>query len=171
MHSTLRRTLGVVAVAQGLFIVSAGAGRPGHQAGQTACSIIDAEALKRLTGRQDFLKRGPMVSETSVQEPGRSGCSYLQLDFELATQAKPESFQQTRARLEKGGAKTQPISGVGDQAYYWWSPKPGSARPVGIVLRAKSSELMIMQMTASDSVEALKPQLLAVAKSMAPKLR
>jgi hypothetical protein len=141
------------------------------QSGQTACSVVDAEAVKRLTGRQDFLKRGPMVSETSVQEPGRSGCSYLRLDFELATQAKPESFQQTRARLEKGGAKTQPVSGVGDQAFYWWSPKPGGARPVGIVLRAKSSELMIMQMTSSDSVEALKPQLLAVAKSAASKLK
>jgi hypothetical protein len=141
------------------------------QAGQTACSIIDAAALKRLTGRQDLMGQGPRVAETSVQEPGRTGCSFLDLDFELVTQPKPGSFQSTRTFLEKGGATSKPVSGVGEQAFYWWSQKPGRDRPVGIVFKSKSNELLIMQMTSSDSIEILKPKLLEVAKALAPKLK
>ena len=141
------------------------------QAKQTACSLVDAAEMKRLTGRQDFLKRGPMVDEPSTPAPERSACSYLGFTFELVSPAKPELFARERTFVEKGGAKTQPVSGVGDQAFYWWSPKPGSSRPVGIILRAKTGQLMIMDMTTSDSIEIVKPQLLAVAKAVAPKLK
>ena len=142
-----------------------------RQAAQTACSLVDAAELSRLTGRKDFLKRGPIVDEPSIPAPERSACTYVGFIFELVSPAKAEQFARDRTMVEKGGAKTQPVSGVGERAFYWWSPKPGDSRPVGIILRAKSGQLMIMDMTTSDSIEIVKPQLLAVAKALAPKMK
>lgn len=163
MHRTIHIALGLVAINAASML--------GTQGRQTACSLVDAAEMKRLTGRQDFLKRGPMVDDASMPGPERSACAYLGFSFELVSPAKPGLFAQERTMVEKGGAKTQPVSGAGEQAFYWWSPKPGDSRPVGIILRAKSSQLMIMDMTTSDSIEIVKPQLLAIAKSVAPKLR
>ena len=112
-----------------------------------------------------------MVVETSLPGPERSACMYVEVTFELASPMKPETFARDRAFMEKGGATTAPVSGVGDQAYYWWSAKPGPTRPVAIVFRAKSSQLLIMEVTSSDSIEIYKPRLLAMAKSIAPKLK
>ncbi|HUQ80343.1 MAG TPA: hypothetical protein VM076_04370 [Gemmatimonadaceae bacterium] len=170
MPPIIRHPLGILIIASAAAALSAA--KPVAQAGApTACSIIEAEQLKRLTGRQDRLKRGPMEEETSAPGKGRTGCAYLGFSFELASSMKPESFEQTRSRLVKGGATTQPLSGVGDAAFSWWSPKPGSNRPVGIVLRKGTNELMVMAMTTSDSIEAVKPQLLSVAKAVVAKLR
>ena len=175
MHPAIRIALGLagIPVVSVLSTRSSTATLPrlGAQGAQTACSLVDAADLKRLTGREDHLGRGPMVAETSAPGPERTGCAYLQLDFELVSPTKPETFAKDRTFLEKGGATTAPVSGVGDQAYYWWSPKPGGTRPVGIVFRTKSSQLLIMRMTSSDSIEITKPRLLAIAKSIAPKLK
>jgi hypothetical protein len=166
----IRTSLGILATTAAAAVLSAAT--PVTQAGAlTACSLIDAAQLKRLTGRQDFLKRGPMATETSAPGKERTACDYLGISFELASAAKPESFEQTRARLVRGGATTQPLSGVGDAAVYWWSPKPGSTRPVGIVLRKGTSELILFDMTTSDSIEVMKPTLLTIAKAVVPKLR
>jgi hypothetical protein len=96
---------------------------------------------------------------------------YVEVTYELASPMKPGTFANDRAFLEKGGAKTAPVSGIGDEAYYWWSPKPGRTRPVGIVFRTKTSQLNIMEITSSDSIEIFKPRVLAMAKSAASKLK
>ena len=144
---------------------------PGTQGAVTACSIIDAEQMRRATGRQDNLRRGPMSDEPSQPGKNRSACAYLEFIFELTSPAEAGSFEKTRGFLEKSGTKIQPVSGAGDAAFYWWDPRPGTTRPVGIVLRKGTSELMIMDMTTPDSIEIVKPQLLTVAKQVSPKLR
>jgi hypothetical protein len=145
---------------------------PARQAGSpTACSIIDAEQLTRLTGRTDVLKQGPRPGDPASPVEGRTGCSYLGFIFELNAPAKREWFDESRSFLVKSGTKIQPMQGLGDAAFYWWDPRPGDTRPVGIVLRAGTSGLMIMDMTTSDSIEVVKPELLTVAKAIVPKLR
>ena len=178
MQPSIRFSLGMLIVAPALAAVSHPTARietrttPAGQASSlTACSVIDAEQLKRLTGRKDVLKRGPMKGAPASPAEGRTGCSYLGFILELNAPAKREWFDETRSFLVKSGTKIQPVSGVGDGAYYWWDPRPGYSRPVGMVLRAGTNGLMIMDMTSSDSVEVVKPELLTVAKAIVPKLR
>ena len=177
MRST-RIPLGILIVAPMLVALSPAGRTNGRtlsaaQAGApTACSIIDPAELQRVTGRKDGLKRGP-ISDDTPSRPGRqsTGCGYLQFIFELTTATNAAGFEETRKFLVRGGAKEQNVSGVGDAAFYWWDPRPGSTRPVGIVLRKGTSELAIFDMVSSDSIEIMKPQVLAVAKALAPKLR
>ena len=178
MQPFIRLSLGVLIVAPILTATpgtTARARAPRAYAVQgsplTACSVIDAGELERLTGRTDVLKRGPRRGTPPEPAEGRTSCSYLGFIFELDAPAKRGSFDETRITLTKMGTKTQSVSGVGDGAYYWWDPTPGDTRPVGIMLRVGTSGLMIMDMTSPDSIELLKPQLLAVAKVIVPKLR
>jgi len=177
VRRSIRLSLGTLIVAEALAAaahsteVRTGTIPAGQAGAPTACSIIDAEQLKRLTGRTDVLKRGPMKGDPASPAEGRTGCSYLGFIFELNTPAKREWFDETRSFLVNSRAKIQPVSGVGDGAFYWWDPKPGYTRPVGIVLRAGTSGLMIMDMTSSDSIDVVKPELLTVAKAVVPKLR
>ena len=145
--------------------------RPASQGAQTACSVVDTTFLKRLTGRRDYLNRPPNVVENSIEGPERSSCMYVEVSYELASPMKPGTFAKDRAFMEKGGAKTAPVSGVGDEAYYWWSPQPGRTRPIGIVFRTGSKQLNIYEVTSSDSIEIYKPRMMALAKSAAAKLR
>ena len=177
MHPSTWLSLGVLIAAHALTATPhPGRARtptpPAAQGGSpTACSIIDAEQMKRLTGRTDVLKQGPRPDEPASPVEGRSGCSYLGFIFELNAPAKREWFDDTRSGLAKRATKIQPVSGVGDGAFYWWDPRPGYSRPVGIVLRAGTSGLMIMDMTTSDSIAVVKPELMIVAKVVVPKLR
>ena len=177
MNPTTRIVLGLAATYSVSVVPfkrspTAGLPRGVAQGAQTACTVIDTGLLKRLTGRKDY--RGdipPTPVEPAVPGPERTACMYLEVSYEMASPMKPETFAKDRAFLERGGATTAPVSGIGDQAYYWWSPKPGGTRPVGIVFRTKSSQLLIFEVTSSDSIEIFKPRLLAMAKSAASKLK
>jgi hypothetical protein len=176
VRPTTRYSLGLLIAAQFLFIAP-GDLRPtamtsrGAQGKLTACSIIDAQELKRATGRQDYLKRGPMSDDPATPGENKSACGYLGFVFELTSPAEAGSFEKTRGFLEKSGTKIQPVSGAGDAAFYWWDPRPGTTRPVGIVMRKGTSQLMVLDMTTPDSIAIVKPELLTVAKTLAPKLR
>ena len=139
--------------------------------GPTACSIIDVAELKRLTGRTDILRRGPVPSDPSETPKGLTECEFLGFSFSLASPATKQWFDGTRADQVKQGTKVQPVSGLGDDAYYWWDPRPGTHRQVGIAFRTGTSRLVIMDLVPSDSVEAVKPVLLTVAKAVAGKVR
>ena len=179
MNAAIRRTLGILVtahalvmlpsvVARGQNTVSPSAAQGG---GPNACSIIDAVELKRITGLKDILGRGPVLTDPSELPKGRSECEYLGLGFALTSPTTREAFDQMRGRVGKSGKKTEPVSGVGDDAFFWWDPKPGSTRQVGIALRSGGSELVIMDLTTADSIEAMKPRILAVAKSVVPRVR
>ena len=140
--------------------------------GATACSIIDAEELKRLTGLKDILKTGPEATDPSELPKGRSECEFLGLTFSLSSLAKPrEAFDGSRTAVTKSGMKVESASGVGDDAFYWWDPKPGTFRQLGIAVRSGNQQLTVLDLTSSDSIAVIKPRLLAIAKSLAPKLR
>ena len=178
MWPMLRKTLGILMTVQAMIALSTAGAQSAAKAapavqegGPTACSIINADELKRLTGLKDWLGKGPVPADPSEVPKGVSECEYLGLSFSLTSSMTPKWFDDTRTGQVKNGTKTQPVSGVGDDAYYWWDPKPGSLRQVGIAFRTGSHRLVIMDMTSSDSVEVVKPQLLAVAKATAPKLR
>jgi hypothetical protein len=162
------RTLGALVIAHALAVASPASAQ---SAGPTACSIIDANELKRLTGAQDLLKKGPVPTDPSELPKGRSECEYLGLTVSLSSPIARESFDGTRGSLTKGGTKVEQISGVGDDAFYWWDPKPGTMRQVGIAVRSGTHQLTVLDLTSADSIAAVKPRLLAVAKSLVPKLR
>jgi hypothetical protein len=173
-----RMALGALIVGvQGLGIVSMAAAQSGSKAaspaqgGQTACSIIDPAELKRLTGLKDVLGRGPVPTDPADLPKGRSECEYLGLTFSLSSLASADEFARARAIEAKGGTKVESVAGVGDDAFYWWDPKPGSYNQVGIAVRAGNRQLTVLDLTSSDSVASTKPRLLAIAKALAPTLR
>lgn len=176
MRPALRSTLGVPAIllaSAGLStVVAQGAGKAaGQTTGPTACSIIDAAEVKRITGRTDFLGRGPVPADPNETPKGVSECEFLGISFSLTSAMKPDWFNSTRNDQVKSGTKVEPLSGIGDDAYYWWDPKPGTDRQVGVAFRTGQYRLVIMDMTSADSIQILKPTLLAIAKSTAPRVR
>ena len=65
----------------------------------------------------------------------------------------------------------QSVSGLGDEAYYMWDPRPGSDRNVGVVYRVGGKRVTVGELAASDSIEAAKSMLMQVAKVALPKLK
>ena len=176
MQFTLR-TLGALVMAHTLALSPAAAAQSGAKAaaaagsGPTACSIIDADELKRLTGLEDVLKQGPVAADPSDLPAGRTECEYLGYTFALSSPATRESFDQSRGIAAKGGTKVESAPGVGDDAFYWWDPGPGRLQQVGIAVRSGNYQLSILDMASSDSIAVVKPRLLTVARSLVPKLR
>jgi len=185
MTSTARLTLGLLIVAPAIAAFSCAgerkssertsSGRPSAEVrpsgGPAACALIDTTALKRLTGRTDPLEGPPRVY-TGELDPGVSRCEWLGYVVELTFPAKREDLQEMRAFHKDMSTKEQAVSGVGEEAYLWWTTGPKSAlHSVGIVVREKSSLLNIMDVATSDSIEIKKPGALAVAKLLAPNLK
>ena len=101
-----------------------------------------------------------------------SGCHYVGVMFFLDTAITPESFARVRRGLEtRGFFKVQSISGVGDEAYYMWDPKPGNFQAVGVVFRSGSKRVTVAENTPSDSIETMKSLLLSIAKTAAPRVK
>lgn len=177
MHSLMLHTLGIAGALHAFGVLSdisaQSRGQPaanGQGTGPTACSIIDVAELKRLTGRTDILRRGPVPSDPSETPKGLTECEFLGFSFSLASPATKQWFDGTRADQVKQGTKVQSVSGLADDAYYWWDPRPGTHRQVGIAFRTRTSRLVIMDLVSSDSVEAVKPVLLTVATAVAARV-
>ena len=178
MEQWTRMTLGAVIVGvQGLGIASMAGAQSGSKApapaqrGQTACSIIDAAELKRLTGLKDNLGRGPVPTDPADLPKGRSECEYLGLTFSLSSPTSTDAFARARAIQGTGKTKVESVAGVGDEAFYWWDSGSGSYNQVGIAVRAGSQQLTVLDMTSSDLVASAKARLLTIAKSLVSKLR
>ena len=168
MNRQLRYTLGAAVVALASAIPAT---VTAQSAAPTACSVIDAEELKRATGLRDVLRRGPVAADPSELPKGISECEYLGLSFSLTSPMTSANFELNRKEQEKSGTKTEPLTGVGEQAYYWWDPRPGSYRQAGIAFRSGSYRLVIMDLTSADSLQSTKATLLKAAQHTAPKLR
>ena len=109
------RTLGTLVAAQMFAIVTSAAAQAG---GPTACSIINADEMKRITGLKDVLKTGPQATDPSELPNGRSECEYLGLTFSVTSPMAKAYFDGTRASQAKGGMKVESAPGVGDDAFY-----------------------------------------------------
>jgi hypothetical protein len=168
MPRAIRHTLGSAMVVVALMSPLTAMAQAG---GPTACSLINAEELKRLTGLKDVLRQGPVAADPSEVPKGITECEYLGLSFSLTTRMTREWFDRTRQDQVKRGTKVEPVSGLGDEAYYWWDPRPGTYRQVGIALRSGAYRLAIMDMASSDSIQAAKATVLKALRHTAPKLR
>lgn len=155
-------TLGIVAITDMAIL----ARTAGAQAAVNACSLLDAAELKQITKRKDVLGQGPQASNPTDLPKHMSACEFLNMNLTLTAGMTPESFAQNRQQQEARANrwKVASVSGVGDEAYYVWDPRPGQNRSVGIVLRAKGQQLAIGDTVPSDSIEAMKPILLSIAK-------
>ena len=172
MQSAIRHALGMVTIAAVVHVGVAPRAAAAQAAKPDACAFVDAAAMVGLTGKKDLFG-GPQVMPREEVPPSHAGgCHYLGVMFFLDTAITPESFARVRRGLEtRGFFKVQSISGVGDEAYYMWDPKPGNNNAVGVVFRSGSKRVTIAENTPSDSVETMKTLLLSIAKTAAPRAR
>jgi hypothetical protein len=170
VRSATRYTLGIATI---VHVGTAPPPAAGQAAGPNACSLFDAAQLQQLTGRKDILGKGPQASSPSDLPKYMSECDFLEMSFTLTTTMTPEWFarnrQQSEARPDRW--KVQSTSGLGDEGYYLWDPRPGPYRSVGIVFRVASKQVAVGSMVPSDSVDVMKSRLLTVAKQVIPRLK
>ena len=169
MRRISEASLGImVAVLASAALATAGAQAGG---GPNACAIFDAQELMSLSGLRDVLGRGPQLADPAEVPKGRSECEFLGITFGLDASMTRDWFARTRADQVKSGTKLEPIPGLGDEAYYWWDPQPGSYRQVGIAVRTGSYRLTLLDLTESDSIPAAKATLLKIARYVTPRVR
>ena len=168
MHRAIAYALGATLAVQVTALSTAG----GQGARPNACTLIDAAEVTRLTGNKDVSGNGPESVDKDFQYPKhRSVCTYADLIFELATDATPESFARNPRATDKR-FKVQPISGLGDEAYYLWDASVGGGvRSVSIAFRSGSKRVTIEKLTTSDSIDAVKKMLLPVARTTVGKVK
>ena len=171
MQPATRFALGILAIATvhgtvATPVAAAQAAKP------NACELVDAAEILRVTGRKDLFKRGPQVQDPSEIPQNTSGCHFVGILFLLDTPFTPERFARARQAAQSGSVlKVQSISGVGDEAYYEWDPKPGDNREVGLVFRSGNTRITIADNTHADSIATLKTWLLPIAKTAASRVK
>lgn len=178
MRQVIRTALVMAAAVQASAALSAATaqaggqppGKSGQVAAADACSLLSAAEMKQITGRENPLNLPPSRADPADLPKGVSECSYLGIDLSLTSQMTREWFDATRKDQVKSGEKVTPVSGVGDEAYFWERPG-GSDSQVGIAMRVGQQRLAMQDMVRPDSVESVKPILLALAKAAAAKMR
>ena len=171
MHRPIRYALGSMALLQ-LAVASPTEVEAQASGEQHACTLLDPAELRQLTGRKDY-GQAPQPSGPPQLRQGTTECDYLSISYTLTANMTKEWFardrQQTEAATDRW--KVQSISGLADEAFYMWDPRPGSDRSVGIVIRAGSKRLSIGELASSDSLDASKSLMLSLAKLALPKLK
>ena len=143
-------------------------GGPGH-----ACSLVDAAQWRTITGRKDFGNQGLQASTPEQLKAGVTECDYLTISLTQTSDMTAERFARTRKSSEQNPDrwKTESISGLGDEAYYMWDPRPGAFRSVGLLFRTAGKQIAMGTQAPSDSIPATKQMLLTLAKATAPKVK
>ncbi|HUQ80942.1 MAG TPA: hypothetical protein VM076_07395 [Gemmatimonadaceae bacterium] len=171
MRATLGKTLGILALAQIGVIQSAAVAQVNRGSqGMTlsACSILTTTEILQITKKQNRFNLRPQPSD---EVKGVSECHFLDYDFSLVGNVTKESFEATRkSQAAAKGVRVDPAAGVGDDAFFWARPQ-GSNSVVGIIFRVGQRRLAIQDMVSADSIEIVKPTLMALAKAAAPKLK
>jgi len=171
VQPAIRFALGILTIAtvHGIVatpIAAAQAAKP------NACELVDAAEVARVTGRKDRFGRGPQVQDPSEIPQNTSGCDFLGILFLLDTPFTPERFARARQATQSGGLlKVESISGVGDEAYYEWDPRPGDFRAVGLVFRRGNTRVTLGENMPADSIETMKKWLLSIAKTAVPRVK
>ena len=137
-----------------------------------ACRYMDAAQMLQLTGRKDDLGKGPQKQDPSEIPNNTSGCHFLEVLLVLNTPFTAQRFASERASIEKiREHKSQTVSGVGDEAYLTWDPRPGSLRSVHLSFRSGNTRIAIEDMVPPDSIETVKKWLIAFGKTAASRAR
>ena len=171
MRSILGLTLGISAL---VHVTVAAPAADGQATDPHACTYFPASELLKITGRKDVLGEGPQASKPGDLREGTTECDFLSVSMTVTSKMTPEWFARDRKVAENNPTKwkVESISGLGDEAYYMWDPRPGSNRNVGIVYRAGGKRVSVGEMAASaDSIEAEKKMLMQIAKLALPKLK
>jgi len=124
-----------------------------------ACSLLSVEELEKALGRQFGRSRQRQEqSGTSCRFTAGTGGS---ITVSVAASSKAD-FDQFRKLLADQGNKPAPVSGVGDDAYYWDDR---------IYVRVGSRAISIWNGEPQQSAEKRRAEVLTLAKVLAPKLR
>ena len=164
MQSAARTTLGIA------IVTAAHAAAPTARAqladGLKACSLMTQQEVIAITKKTYQFIIPPSATDNIK---GVSECDILDYTFSLVGTATPQSF----AALQKSqsttkGVTVQPLSGVGDEAFYYIR-HAGSATVVAVFTRVGKRRLAIQDMVPADSAEHVKPVLVALARAAAPR--
>jgi hypothetical protein len=169
MRSAVGFTLGVTALVQ---VTVAAPVMVAQAADPHACTYFQASDLLQITGRKDLLGQGPRASKPGETLAGTTECDFLNVSMTVTSNMTPAWFARDKASLEKTPDrwKVESVSGLGEEAYYMWDPRPGSDRNVGIVYRAGGKRVSVGDMVASDQMASTKSMLMEIAKLALPKL-
>jgi hypothetical protein len=170
MRSAVGFTLGISALLQ-ITVASASVAQA---ADPHACTYFQASDVLKITGRKDVLGQGPQASKPGETLAGTTECDFLSVSMTVTSNMTPAWFARDKATLENSPYKwkVESVSGLGDEAYYMWDPRPGSNRNVGIVYRAGGKRVSVGELAASaDSIQSAKQMLMQIAKLALPKLK
>jgi hypothetical protein len=133
---------------------------------------MDAAQMLQITGRKDSLGRGPQKQDPAEIPQHTSGCDFLGVLLVLDDPFTAEQFARARAVIEKRAAyKSQPVSGVGDEAYVTWAPPVGVVRPVHLTFRSGNKRITMVDIVPPDSIETAKKWLIAFGKTAASRAK
>jgi hypothetical protein len=172
MHSALRTMILCVALCPGVPASTAFGSENAVAQSITACSLLSNDEIKKELGARTspFLDQLPPNEEKLKN--GGSECFRANITIQL--DAHPVSgFEETRKRYAESGRTTfQSVSGLGDAAYAYDQDPGKSSHVVGVFVKAGQHVLTIsMDVNENDSVDALRADVLALAKAAVAKLR
>ena len=168
MGYVLRVTLGIAAMS-----FAGATSALGQTAEPHACSYFQASDLLRITGKKDIANEGPRASKPGETGPGTTECDFLSVSMTVTSNMTPEWFARDRKMLEQGRKpwKVEPVSGLGDEAYYMWDQREGQDRSIGLAYRKGTKRVTVGSMVSADSLDATKPMLMAIARLALAKIR
>jgi hypothetical protein len=145
----------------------------GQSAEPHACTYFPASDLLRITGRKDITQQGPQASKPGETAAGTTECDFLSISMTVTSNMTPEWFARDKKMLEQGTRpwKVQPVSGLGDEAYYMSDQRSGPERSVGLAYRKGTKRVTVGSQVPADSLDAIKPMLMEIAKLALPKVR
>ena len=141
---------------------------PKGPSGLHACALVSEADIQRVTGTTNRMNTPPSRGGGAS---GGTQCNYIGLDIALTPGVNAQNFQTNRnSAAEQRNTKTEPLTGVGDEAYYYVRSRTSTSN-VGVVFRVGTYQVALGDTVPSDSVEKFKPKFVELARIAAAKLR
>ena len=166
MRGAIRVAIGIVTALQAGAAVSKA---QAQGASFNACSILTPDEIMQIAKQENRLN---IPAELQEVRKGVSECSFLSYGFTLIDGGVTKaSFASERdASVQQTDVKVHPVSDTGDEAYFYQRGREGE-HVVAVFLRVGHRRLAIHDMVPKDSVDVVKPTLVALAKAAAPRLK
>jgi hypothetical protein len=135
----------------------------------TACTLFTAAEIRRVTAT----KPSPVDSMKPEEHPTPGGGSECDIaGFGIQLDAVPVARFEANRQAYSTRAKYERVPDVADEAYYYDEGAASSVRTLGIYARTATHVFVISNIVAmNEKPEALRPQLIALGKAAAVKLR
>jgi hypothetical protein len=132
-----------------------------------ACTLLTAEELVQITGRNDAAL--DVIDGETL--PGIAACSNTFLSISVHDQG-PLRFAARRKSLTDQGKRIEPLSGVGDEAFFAEDNRLPHFVGAAVATRVGKYELVIgWEVDPPATPASIRPQIVALAKAAATKLR